>query len=176
VLEEILHLQSNEELFVTVKICPAPPLTHFEWCRQPAVFPPSFPRPERSIDSHRHQDVCPCLLAHRMQHTYTSTVFDLRMRSEVLTALKMSLFVLQVVTPCGLAGTYRRFGGGNVLPPSSGLKFSMTLPLVVFIKFENLCHYHFFCPFASTSYSESVQELTVSGPEVILYTIPCNFK
>jgi hypothetical protein len=33
------------------------------------------------------------------------------MRFEVLTAVKISIMVFWVVTPCGLAGTYHRFGG-----------------------------------------------------------------
>jgi hypothetical protein len=32
------------------------------------------------------------------------------MRSEVLTAVRMSILVLWIVTPCGLVGTYQRFG------------------------------------------------------------------
>jgi hypothetical protein len=32
------------------------------------------------------------------------------MRFEVLTAAKISMLVLRVVMPCGLVGTYRRFG------------------------------------------------------------------
>jgi hypothetical protein len=38
---------------------------------------------------------------------------------EVLTALKMSMLVFLVATPCGLVGGYQRTG--NLLPPSSGL-------------------------------------------------------
>jgi hypothetical protein len=33
------------------------------------------------------------------------------MRFEVLTGVKMSVLVFWVVTPCGLASTYQRFGG-----------------------------------------------------------------
>jgi hypothetical protein len=33
------------------------------------------------------------------------------LRFEVLTALKMSILVKWVVTPCGLVGRYQRFGG-----------------------------------------------------------------
>jgi hypothetical protein len=37
------------------------------------------------------------------------------MKSEVLTAVKMSLLVFWVVTPCGLAGRYQRFEGSYSL-------------------------------------------------------------
>jgi hypothetical protein len=49
---------------------------------------------------------------------------------EILTAVKMSIFVFWVLTPCGLVGRYHRFGGTHFNPEDGGS---------VFIRNDGIC-------------------------------------